>query len=94
MADSKIPTEALRAAERVLASLDPERDAGSVRRLVHNLLTAAAPYLIAEGRRQAAKAIRAAAKGSPLVTMRGGDVGFGAAQAYDSAAQVAERSDG
>ena len=58
MADSDIPTEALEAAERVLASLDPERDAGSVRRLVHNLLTAAAPHLIAEGRRQALAAIR------------------------------------
>jgi len=51
VSDFDIPTEALEAAEQVLASLDPERDAGSVRRLVHNLLTAAAPHLIAAGRK-------------------------------------------
>jgi hypothetical protein len=51
MTTPDIPTEALEAAGRVLASLDPERDAGSVRRLVHNLLTAAAPHLIAAGRK-------------------------------------------
>jgi len=33
--------------------------------------------------------IRAAVEASPLVAMRGGDVGFGAAQAYDTAATIA-----
>ena len=80
----QIPTKALAAAARVIAEGDPERDARSGRNLARRVLAAAAPHLIAEGRRQAAAEIRS----------RGATPGSRAEEAAEWAARIAEGTNG